>query len=128
MKNRFFRAGVSLFSILLSLFLSGCQPQTDPRDRPPLYTHTPDHPLIGTKWLWESAWGTRTLFFDTADTVIYQDQNEGTYTEPYIYDKDQKQGRIDIYGEFTVTGDYEALAFSNWKNYGHGSEYVRLVE
>ncbi|AEF83218.1 hypothetical protein TREAZ_0523 [Leadbettera azotonutricia ZAS-9] len=132
MKGKSLLPARSILSVLMAaLFLAvlpGCQQQTDPRDVPLEYVHTPDHPLTGTKWLWDSQWGRRTLSFDTPDEAMYHDQNEGIYLVSYIYDKNKKMGRIDVYGEFAVIDDYETMAFSNWKNYGHGSEYIRLME
>jgi hypothetical protein len=125
MEKLFFRLAF-IFALTFSLFLSGCQQQTDPRDMPPKYTHTQDHPLTGTTWYWDSEWSAnrRTLFFETADRVIYQDGTQ--FTESYVYDKNEKQGKIDAYGEFSVTDDYETMLFPNWKNYGHGAEYKKV--
>jgi hypothetical protein len=127
MEKLFFRLAF-IFALTFSLFLSGCQQQADPRDVPPKYTHTQDHPLTGTKWYWDSEWSEnrRILFFNTADKMVYQDGSE--FIESYVYDKNMKMGRIDAYGEFTVIDDYQTISFSNWKNYGHGAEYKRLME
>jgi hypothetical protein len=125
------RTGLSLFLVLLFLVFSGCQQQTDPRDVQGPENPPPENPpgefpdsLLNTRWIWDSPWGGRSLFFISADEVVYTDQAEGVYTEPYTYDESKKQGKIRYYGEFEISGDNKTMHFKEWKNYGHGSDFI----
>jgi hypothetical protein len=126
--------GLFLFVILFFPLFSGCQQQFDPRDiQVPANqggepAGDPLDSLLNTRWVWDSPWGGRSLFFLSATEVRYTDQAEGEYTESYIYDKRTKKGEIDHYGKFEISGDNKTMHFIEWKNYGHGSDFNLVVE
>jgi hypothetical protein len=113
------------FPIMLFSF-AGCQEQTDPRDTqlnwPPLDT---DSQLVGTRWHWGD-WGGATLFFETPETVMSNLGDSEEFALAYVYNNTTRSGQVDTLGRFTVTGDYEKLNFSEWRNFGHGVEFTRI--
>jgi hypothetical protein len=127
-------AGMVLSLILISLAFPGCTPQYDPRDTPapeppPEAGGTPFDSLGGTVWVWDSAWGRRTLeFHPSAMTVAYLGQDGDDYTESYTYNSTTKTGTIAYYAEagFTISADNQTMRIAEWKNYGHGCEFARL--
>jgi hypothetical protein len=128
----------SVSPILPALFLLfalwGCAQQYDPRDKaapgsPPETGGPAADSLKGTVWVWDSPWGRRTLTFHPSEmTVSYLGQDGDNFTEAYTYDGGRKRGAVDYYGEagFEISGDNRTMHFIEWKNYGHGCDYVRL--
>jgi hypothetical protein len=117
------------FLVFFGCLQQGCQQQTDPRGETP--EEPPEEPLgepldslVNTLWSWNSSWGARRLFFVSGNEVIYTDQDEGEYTESYTYDESEKRGRINYYGEFKISADNKTMRFTEWKNYGHGSDFT----
>jgi hypothetical protein len=123
----------SVPSVLLLLFaLWGCAQQYDPRDKVPPGS-APEaggssaDSLKGTVWVWDSPWGRRTLTFHESEmTVRYLGQDGDDYTEAYTYDG--KTGAVRYYGEagFEISADNRTMHFIEWKNYGHGCDFIRL--
>jgi hypothetical protein len=133
--RRFF--GLSPFLILFFLIFNvfnGCQQQFDPRDiqdpanQKEESSGNPLDSLLNTRWVWNSPWGGRSLFFCSDDTVIYIDQAEGEYTESYTYNGSTKKGEINYYGKFEISSDNKTMHFIEWKNYGHGSDFDLVIE
>ncbi|WP_157784168.1 hypothetical protein [Treponema primitia] len=92
----------------------------------------PMESLVGTRWRWNSGgYGMRTLYFESAEIVQFQDQY--TDTEPwlpynYTYSKTTKKGQIEIFGKFTVSADNQRISFAQWRSYPHGAEYDRIED
>jgi hypothetical protein len=121
--------GLSLCWILFFLMSSGCQQQFDPRNIQDRVEEPSDSPnsLQNTRWVWDSPWGHRTLFFLSPNTVRYTDQAEGEYTESYTYNENTKKGEINYYGKFEISNDNKTMHFIEWKNYGHGSDFELVI-
>lgn len=121
--------GLFLFLILFFPLFSGCQQQFDPRDiQAPTNqggepSGAPLDSLLNTRWVWDSPWGGRSLFFLPADEVRYTDQAEGEYIESYTYNGNTKKGEIKYYGKFEISNDNKTMHFIEWKNYGHGADF-----
>jgi hypothetical protein len=130
-------AGLICAALFVSLAFSACPQQYDPGD-----IETPSNPppgnrgdsldsLKGTVWVWDSAWGKRTLIFDASELkVTYIGQAGDSYMEKYTYNSNTKTGNIEYYGEagFEVSPDNQTMHFIEWKSYGHGCDYTRLNE
>jgi hypothetical protein len=123
--------------VLTALFLfpgfSGCPRQYDPRDIdvPSISLSgnggEPLDSLKGTIWIWDSPYGMRTLTFHSTDmTVMYLGQDGDDYTESYTYDGAAKTGTIKYYGDkgFLISADNQSMHFVEWKNYGHGCDFI----
>lgn len=105
----------------------GCQAQTDPRDVVPSGPGPdPDSPLIGTYWYWDSGWGESTLYFESAETMIWIAGTSGETILPYSYGKEIRTGQVDTLGDFSVTEDYTELHFPMWRQYPHGADFTRV--
>jgi hypothetical protein len=135
MKKRYIHCAALLCAILFPVLLcSGCAGQYDPRDTVPPYPppetgEAPSDSLKGTVWVWDSPWGRRTLTFHESEmTVTYLGQDGDDYTEPYTYDSAAGKGAVEYYGEagFEISAGRRTMHFIEWKNYGHGCEYIRL--
>ena len=102
----------------------GCQDQIDPRDkRLEGPGPDPDSPLIGTRWFWDSGWEEITLYFESAETLRYNEENPPI---SYWYDKALRNGHADTLGRFSVEGNYDGIVFSQWKQYPHGAVFSRV--
>ena len=90
--------------------------------------------LIGTRWEWDSAFGLRTLAFDSPDHLIFHnDHRDGTPVQHlddyYTYDRTTGQGNITgeyPAGPFIIINEGRIMHFTNFKNYGHGADFTRL--
>lgn len=118
-------AGSILSALFLFFVLPGCAQQNPP---PETGGDSLDS-LNGTVWVWDSAWGRRTLRFDPSEMIVtYIGQDGDDYTEPYTYNSNTKSGTITYYGEagFEISADNQTMHFIEWKSYGHGCDYTRL--
>ncbi|MDR1909447.1 MAG: hypothetical protein LBQ35_05995 [Spirochaetaceae bacterium] len=125
MKKVFTAALPALLSVLLYL-LPACSQQIDPRSDDP-FTGGISDTLVGTFWVWDSTWGYRTLKFESRNRALFTDDGHTPRLEvrvAYYFDEKTGKGALETYGLFTLGGDGTRLEFSNWKNYGHGSEYL----
>ncbi|MCL2763115.1 MAG: hypothetical protein FWD36_07935 [Treponema sp.] len=113
-----------VIGIIIIFSLIGCQAQIDPREkRPGGSGPDPDSPLIGTSWFWDGGWGAVTLYFESAETVLFNEEARHAYS----YDKSTRIGQADSLGRFTVTNNYERMVFSpTWRNYPHGADFTRM--
>jgi hypothetical protein len=75
--------------------------------------------LAGTEWYWESIYGGYLTFL--TDTKIAG--SSATYT----YNPGERQGKMDVFGNFLVTNNDTHITFTNIKGYGHTAEFD-LVE
>ena len=108
--------------MIFSLF--GCQEQIDPRaDRTSGSGPDPDSPLIGTSWFWDGGWGEIMLYFESDETVLFNEQDRLTYS----YDKATRYGQAVSLGDFSVTEHYEQMHFSpTWRGYPHDALFTRV--
>jgi hypothetical protein len=75
--------------------------------------------LAGTEWYWESQYGGYLTFL--TDTKIAG--SSATYT----YNPGERQGKMDVFGNFLVLNNDTHITFTNIKGYGHTAEFD-LVE
>jgi hypothetical protein len=78
-------------------------------------TVTLNDTLAGTEWYWESQYGGYLTFL--TNTKI------AGSSAAYIYNPGERQGKMDVFGNFVVTNNDAHITFTNIKGYGHTAEY-----
>jgi hypothetical protein len=124
-KNMRFKIFLLCVTSMAAAIFSGCEPETGGGD----YLET----LVGTEWEWGSQYGRRTLEFDSPDHLFFYNDH-GNGAEParlddyYTYDSSTGTGTIRgeyPAGDFYLAGGNGVMRFTNFKNYGHGADFLR---
>jgi hypothetical protein len=95
----------------------------------------PPDTLVGTRWKWDGSEWDRTLIFDTASHLYFDNYsnqpNGAVYDDYYTYDSTLGTGTITggyPAGDFMLLDENRIMYFTNYKNYGHGAQFRRIED